>query len=155
MNSKADQAPRRAAGLAELRELAGLGAVLALIALAGCGGDMATISGSVTLDGEPVGCHENMSGMVIFQNTAGGPKAFAAIDGSGDYQVSAGSAKYIEPGEYTATVSVKEFLESADGDSQRITKLVTPKKYTSARTAGLRFNVEKGGNRIDLALTSE
>ena len=135
-----------------LIEAVACGAVAAFAT--GCGGDLATISGSVSFDGAELSCGENTVGVVVFQHTEGGPKAIGGIDESGRYRAEVGDSKYVLPGEYSVTVTAREVIPSADPNFPPKMKTVIPVRYASAMSAGLRFDVAKGSNTIDIALSS-
>jgi hypothetical protein len=132
--------------------------VLALVAAtAGCGGSQASVSGRVTLDGEPVD-----HGTVTFQPTGGGPVGYGVIRSGGSYSVQTGQQPGVAPGEYVVTVqSVSEVTEAqrqaaVSGTMTEATgQLLTPPRYASRETTPLRFQLKRGGNRVDLELTSQ
>ncbi len=131
------------------------GAFSLLMALAGgCGGVYdATVSGLVTLDGTPV-----PRGTVTFHATSGGPAAYAPIQENGSYTVRTGREGGLPAGEYEVTVTANEVpadLQSKDGRPLPPGKSITPIWYRSKDTSGLKFNVERGRNEINLELTSQ
>ena len=71
----------------------GLFAAIALaLSLAGCGSDLAQVSGVVTLDGEPVRGGNGVRGTVCFQPASGeGRAAVGIVDENGAYRLSSGS----------------------------------------------------------------
>lgn len=125
-----------------------------LATLLGCGGPYdASVSGDVTLDGQPL-----TRGTVSFTPTAGGPPAYARIDGSGSYAVRTGREVGLPAGEYSVTVVANEppaAAQGEDGGPPPAGKPITPPWYRSAETSGLRFQVEPGSNDIDLPLTTQ
>ena len=136
--------------------LAGAAVALLTITLAGCGGKHgAKVSGTVSLDGEPLptGC----VGTVAFIPTGGGPPATGMIDDSSGYRLSTGRDKTLPPGDYNVTVGANEAPSVASGPNGGPPppgKPVTPARYRQARTSGLNFTVESGSNTIDIELTS-
>lgn len=127
-------------------------AASAVIFLAGCGGAYdATVQGVVTLDGNRV-----TRGTVAYAPVAGGPAAYARIDENGNYMVQTGRETGLPSGEYQVTVTSTEVaVPSTDGGPPPPGRPITPLWYRSKDTSGLKFNVERGSNTIDLELTSQ
>jgi hypothetical protein len=132
-----------------LTRLAGL-AVLATVV--GCGGPYdSTVSGDVTLDGAPV-----PYGTVTFHSISGGPAAYARIE-DGSYSLNTGAEEGLPSGEYEVTVAANEppaAEQVASGTPPPYGKQITPARYRSRQTSGLKYNVTAGHNQIDLQLTS-
>lgn len=124
------------------------------IAVGGCGGAFdATVSGEVTLDGEPIS-----TGTVTFKPTGNGSMAYAKIDESGTYRLRTGREIGLPPGEYQVTVVAREQSREAygkEGGPPPAGKMITPEWYRSTDSSGLSFQVESGSNQIDLSLTTE
>lgn len=151
----------------------GLRAVLAaagFVFLSGCpgggySGPTGTVSGTVTLDGEPVpqGC------TVAFVSDQG----FAAsgqLGAGGKYKLSvAGKGNEIPVATYKVTVTPSATGQMSDQDYEKMmqesasggekpkaeskpAEEVIPAKYSSTATSGLSFNVKKGPNTIDIKL---
>jgi hypothetical protein len=127
---------------------------VACLLLAGCsGGDLgAEVSGSVTLDGKPIG-----PGTVSFVPAAGdGNPAVGTIQPDGSYFMKTSRADGLPPGKYRVAVTVYEATKSAPGErSMTMPALVTPSKYTKSDSSGLEYDVVPGSNSIDIALTSQ
>lgn len=127
---------------------------LSIAALSGCGGVYdSTVSGVVTLDGNPV-----PRGTVTFHPTEAGPSSYARIEEDGTYSVQTGRERGLPPGEYQVTVIANEpppVLQTAAGGPPPSGKPITPPWYRSKQTSGLRYTVENGSNEIDLELSSE
>ena len=118
-------------------------ALLALIALSGCGGSrLGTVSvkGKITLDGQPV-----VKGMVFFQpvDAAKGRPARAGIKPDGSYvAASLDNDHGIVPGEYNISVMPPPF----EADAMRIpgravAQTGIPPKYRKFKTSGLTLSV--------------
>lgn len=131
--------------------------LLTLVALAGggCWGNNlgATVSGTVTLDGEPVG-----PGVVTFaadNNTA--EPAVGQLGSDGSYQLSTGDQRGLAPGTYRVAVQAFQPPENlAAGErSFEPSKPLVPEKFMKVSTSGLQFDVAAGHNSIDLALTRQ
>jgi hypothetical protein len=139
-----------------LRTKAGLAlalcATLAVVG-SGCGGAYdASVSGEVTLDGNPV-----PRGTVTFSPTQGGPTAYGQIEEDGDYYVQTGTESGLPVGEYQVTVVAEEppaVTRTAAGGPPPSGKSITPEWYRLKDSSGLKYTVESGSNRIDLKLSS-
>ena len=118
----------------------------------GCGGNTASVSGSVTLDDKPL-----TTGNVAFHPVNGGPVANGAIDESGNYSVVVGSGERLTPGEYVVVVVATEPMQPPKDPRMAPApgKLITPKKYGDLKTSDLKFTVSNGSNTIDLKLSSK
>jgi hypothetical protein len=125
----------------------------AVLAIMGCGGAYdASVSGNVTLDGNPV-----TTGAVAFIPATPGPMAYAQVDPSGYYEVFTGKEAGLPPGSYDVTVVSREppATERSDlGGPPRPGKALTPLWYSMEQQTPLKFQVEPGHNDIDLQLTS-
>jgi hypothetical protein len=130
---------------------AALAGVLVL-AVVGCGGgNEATVEGVVTLDGQPLS-----RGTVSFIPEAGGAGATASIAQDGTFSARTGRAAGLQPGEYAITVRAREDSAiPAKGGLPMPGKLITPKKYDSASTSGLRATINSGDNDLKLELRSD
>ena len=121
--------------------------------LTGCGGLYdASVSGTVTLDGNPL-----PRGTVAFNPENPGPASYGQIDDSGHYTVMTGREEGIPSGQYLLTVVANEIpqVEGKDGGPPPAGKPITPRWYRSPTTSGLSFTIESGSNTIDLPLTSD
>jgi hypothetical protein len=122
---------------------------IVLLFLAGCGGSLdSSISGLVTVDGEPL-----RTGRVIFYPVAEGPTAYGTIDNNGLYCIRTGQLNGVMSGEYVVSVVATETPPGPIGSSYG--KLISPIQYTSQETTDLKFTIQPGSNRIDLPLRSE
>ncbi len=134
-----------------------IAACLSLVLLCGCGGakpgpEIATVKGTVTLDGTPVD-----HGMVYFypdssQGTTG-PTSNAVIDAQGNYTiVSAGDRQGAVIGFHKIRVEIRKPPES-ERDTEPA--LLIPAKYNNPSTSGLTAEVKSGiENIVDLPLVS-
>jgi hypothetical protein len=127
-------------------------AVAALTLVAGCGGG-GSVSGTVTLDGQPL-----TSGTVTFHPSGSGPVAIGSIGSDGRYVLAIGNDRTIPPGEYVVTVEATEAVTSEPTPTKgppappKPPRRITPAKYADVSTSDLRFTVEAGGNTINLPL---
>jgi hypothetical protein len=125
-----------------------------LLAAAGCGGSgmESEVSGTVTLDGQPVG-----PGAVVFAPLDGQSNpADGAIQMDGSYFLKTSREVGLKPGDYKVSVSVFDQPEVKPGErSMTPAKLVTPPNYADTETSGLQYTVEPGKNTIDIELSSK
>jgi hypothetical protein len=129
--------------------------VTLLCACLGCGSNLATVTGTVTLDNKPLVGNEQFRGTVEFAPEGGhGTRATGYLDDNGRYSLSSGSRVGVLPGNYLVSVTVQEILPSKIPGGAPSARLVTPKKYTSETTSGLSANVAGGKNTFDFALSS-
>lgn len=68
--------------------------------LVGCGGNSASVNGTVRMDGKPLA-----AAGVMFHPKTGAALISATTDGEGRYQAESGNSFRIPPGEYTVTIS--------------------------------------------------
>jgi hypothetical protein len=130
---------------------ANLAVMLSVFLLVGCGGNPASVSGVVTLDGNPL-----ERGMVGFAPTSGGMRAAGFIQSDGSYSLRTNRESGLNTGEHVVTVVSREpGKENPQGGPPMPGPYITPKHYAVSSTSGLHFNVEKGSNSIDLELSSE
>jgi hypothetical protein len=127
-------------------------AIALAFATVGCGGgNEATVEGIVTFDGQPLN-----RGTVSFIPEAGGAGAMATIAPDGTFEARTGSTAGLQPGEYTITVQAREdSVMPAKGALPMPGELITPKKYGSASTSGLRATINAGDNELKLELRSD
>lgn len=125
--------------------------------LTGCGSEYgSTVSGTVTLDGEPLPA--DVIGTVVFIPKQGGPPATGRITDGSQYVISTGRGKGLFPGEYSVTIGANEpsgVSRGPNGGPPPSGKQLTPRRYRQMRTSGLVFTVEPGSNNIDIDLTSD
>jgi hypothetical protein len=124
--------------------------------LAGCGNDLAAVSGTITLNGQPVIGSEQMYGTVsYYREGGGGAPAVAIIDSAGEYELRTGGQNGIEPGTYLVGIAIKKVTPSASPGGMPQAQLISPPRYASVSQSGLREVVEPGKNTIDFQLTSK
>jgi hypothetical protein len=98
-----------------------------------------TVAGAVTLDGKPI---EGASIGFHLADPAK-PPVVATTDKAGTYKVA------LPAGEYTVTV-VKAIVVPKSNPPRET--LVTPGKYASPKTSGLKVTVKDGANTFDVGL---
>lgn len=130
--------------------------LLALSTLAGCGDGLATVSGTVTLNGNPIAGGPQMAGMVNFYPESGsGVSAVGMIDESGEYELKSGARNGVAPGAYLVAISVSRITIPTNPDDMPQPTLITPKRYASVTESGLRADVKPGDNTFDFAINSQ
>jgi hypothetical protein len=126
-----------------------LAVALTLGALVGCGGrtDLAGVTGTVTLDGQPL-----PDALVIFTPLTGGRPAAGRTDAQGKYElVFDRESQGAMLGEHLVTITTGETLTLEDG-SQKTTPEKVPAEYNSK--SDVRAVIEDGANVFDWKLES-
>ena len=139
----------------ERRPSALLTAITLCLLTSGCGNGLSSVSGVVTVDGEPFQVGENVKATVYFQSASGGGAGGVGIlNENGEYTLSTGSQNGIEPGNYLVTFSATEIVPSRSKGGTPTGKRVSNPKYASAKTSGLSFEVKRGSNEYNIELSS-
>lgn len=125
-----------------------LGLAFVALTLFGCGGEP-TLSGTVTLDGEPL-----TKGEITFVGD-GLPTAYGTIGTDGSYAAKSGAQKTLKAGNYRVAIGAYEQVPSGSQFAPPSKKLITPRKYSNAAESGLTVEVEPGSNQQDFALVTE
>lgn len=129
---------------------------LSLLWCVGCRQEPATVSGLVTLDGQPLAIRQAMRGTVVFHPASGeGAILSGLIDARGKYKLAMGANSEVAPGGYLVTVSAVEVVPPTKDQQEPSGRHITPAKYASAVDSGLRCEIVPGPNHVDLKLTSE
>ncbi|MEM1303994.1 MAG: hypothetical protein AAGG46_03820 [Planctomycetota bacterium] len=124
-----------------------------VVTLVGCGNGLATVSGRITVDGEPIAVSESVNGRILFFPDGGtGAPAVGALDSDGEYSVSTGSQDGLLPGPYVVTVLATELIPSRDESTPPSGRSITPRRYADPAKSGLRVNVADGSNEFDFDL---
>ncbi|NLX99341.1 MAG: hypothetical protein GXY83_24655 [Rhodopirellula sp.] len=108
---------------------------------------MATVSGKVALDGQPV-----TGGRVIFLHVEG-PSATADIQPDGTYQ-----ATGVAVGKNSISIDHRDKPEAAAGGRESLLipgKSLVPELYASGSTSGLTLDVKSGANDYNIEMTSQ
>lgn len=137
---------------------------------AGCGGptdgfsgQRGTVTGTVTIDGQPLpeGCS------VLFMAASGGYTGSGPVGSGGAYSIFYKVSSGLPVGAYLVQISPpgpKGESTPTDpvamGESMRLSKKTAnkspvPTRYASTGTSGLTFTVQPGANQADFALTTE
>lgn len=118
--------------------------------MAGCSSSgMVPLEGKVTLDGKPL-----PTGVVTFHNTQDGPSGYGQVQPDGNYAARTGTQTGLKPGDYTVTVSAHESSAASTGFVEVTPRAITPARYASAETSGLRYHVTESGGTYDIQLTT-
>jgi hypothetical protein len=121
----------------------------------GCGNGLASVSGTVTLDGQSVGGADKQGTVSFYRESGGGAPAIGIIDETGRYTLRTGAQEGVEPGTYLVAISINRITPPASQGGMPTATLITPKKYASVNESGFRYEVEPGTNSIDIALSSK
>jgi hypothetical protein len=146
--------PRKRDSAGYLRWARRAAALLAAVAISGCGNNLSQVSGVVTINGKPLRGGDDVRATVYFQPTSSdGTTAIGLLDENGRYQLSSGSQQGVAPGEYVVTVSATQLVRSKAGQVAG-GRRITDATYASANTSGLKFTVQPGVNAFDIPLES-
>jgi hypothetical protein len=162
MGIKAEAGPRRdfEAGTGRGRRTCARIARLSLCPLfmailSGCGDGSATVSGRLTLDGEPLAGSNQVRATVMFYPESGGAPAAALADSRGRYQLATGAKVGLAPGNYAVVISATESTSSeGSGDSPK-KRVITPAKYADPKQSGFHAEVKPGNNTFDFDMLSK
>lgn len=124
-----------------------------IVALAGCSrGLESSVSGLVTLDGQPIG-----PGFLVFAPAESNHNpARGAIQLDGHYALKTINTRGLPAGKYQVSVTVLDQPTVAPGERSMVAATSRiPEKYNNPQTSGLEFDVQPGGNTIDIELKSE
>lgn len=124
-----------------------LGSCFFVSCLIGCGPagpPSGTISGTVTLNGQPLS-----AGVVVFNNTAAGIGADAPLNASGEYRLDTP----IPAGPYDVAIQPPPAPPPDQmGQATAQPKSPIPNKYLDPKTSGLKTTIHAGANTADFAL---
>jgi hypothetical protein len=156
------------AGISRFRFAWFLVSGIALLLMSGCGGGYSgptgTVSGSVTLNGQPV-----PSGSIVSFIADDGFVATGIVDAAGAYKLEvAGQGPKVPAATYKVMVAApasggisdtdaeyEKMMQSTNADAMGSSAKVTeaiPSKFTSTATSGLSFPVNAGENTINIEL---
>lgn len=129
----------------------------AIAACVGCGNGLASLSGKVTLDGQPLAAGGDTRATVYLYPEGGtGAPAVGLLDESGEFTVSTGSQTGVVPGTYVVTVSASTLIrKNSTPGMPPSARRVTPNKYANPNASGLRLQIEPGYNECEFALESD
>lgn len=129
-------------------------ALLFVSLLTGCGNDLASVEGQVTLNGQPLAGGPQLQGIVQFVPENGGPTATAYLDEAGRYELSSGSRRGTKPGRYLVAVSATKIIPAATPGGAASGRPATPPHYANPKESGFVADVEPGANTFDFALVA-
>lgn len=113
----------------------------------GCSDGRSSVSGSVTLDGQPLTKTDNRTVTIMFTPEAGGAPASALVDESGSFTLHTGAKAGLDPGKYVVTLAAVEVSSTGK-------RLVAPERYGDPTKSDLRAEVKPGSNDFEFDLTS-
>jgi hypothetical protein len=136
------------------KSIAWLLSAIAFLVSVGCERQPTTVTGTVTLDHNPVVITPDMRGTISFQPLTGlGAVATGLLNPTGKYELSAGASSEIPPGEYQVAISIVKLAPKSDGAEQGAKQVTTP-KFASATTSGLTAEVQPGANKFNFDVSS-
>jgi hypothetical protein len=135
-----------------------LGPVLVLVSLfaAGCGGsdNLASVHGTVTLDGEPLAGAKvefEFRGEEVIRGKSTGSASYGKTDAQGRYTLAYTPDKEGAPiGEHTVRITTREMKLDANGKEVLIPERLPPQYHVDSKLAR---EVKPGSNTIDFDLT--
>lgn len=133
-------------------------AMLLVVAAMGCQKSLpATVSGTVTIDGESLPEGANYTGEVMFYPLGGGAPAVGQFAKGGTYTLQTGTTTGLTPGDYTVTVRLVEMEPEPPGGYQNAPgqKLISPARYNDVDRTDLKATIVEGANTVDLQLTTK
>jgi len=124
------------------RKVLGTSTLVLAVTLAGCGGDLVSVKGVVTIDGQPLG-----TGNISFHPVDGGPVGHGAIQSDGSFTIRTATEKGLAPGAYRVTVvATGEAPEPTPQNPEPIPQLLVPPRYGKPETSGLEYTVPSSGS---------
>lgn len=118
--------------------------------MVGCGESRGTVSGTITLNGQPIG-----PGSVMFRSTDAlnprAPSGFSDFSEDGKYEL-------VTPGKKNAGLLPGEYIVTIDGPTSADEKAATqktriPAKYRDPETSGLKVTLQPGPQTIPFDLS--
>lgn len=131
------------------------GIVLWIPLLTGCGNSLASVQGTITLDGKPIAGSADVRGTVTYYPKQGnGIPAVGIINPNGRYEMSTVSEVGVPPGSYDVAVSATRIIVPEPGATPS-GRPITPRRYASSKESNLHAEVQSGDNTIDFELSSK
>ncbi len=129
--------------------------VLAVSTCVGCGNGLASVEGTVTLDGQPLAGGGDTRAMIyLFPEGGTGAPAVGLLDDAGEFTISTGTKVGVKPGPYVVTISASKLVGDRTPGVPRSARRLTPPKYADPNKSGFRVDVEPGSNEYEFALES-
>lgn len=120
----------------------------AIVSIIGCADLPATVSGTVTVDGQ---AYEGLR--VSFIPQAGGATALSKTDAQGRYTIQTGKSRGLQPGEYRVTVSGYSSTPSPTMTKAQVDALrVVAFEHSDRKASPHLTTIKPGGNVFDLDL---
>jgi hypothetical protein len=123
-----------------------LACLLAFAMVGGCGPAVSAVSGTVTVDGQPVA-----SGVISYVPAEGGGEPATATIAAGRYELQTSPGKKFVQISAPVVVGKRKEYEGADAPLVEITDESLPPHYNSQTE--LSFDVQRGKNTKDWSLT--
>ncbi len=120
--------------------------LVVMLSAVGCGPNVGTVKGRVTLKGAPIG-----DGSVIFQGASANVSVSGNLKPDGTYQIVAANMPGLPPGDYKVAISPSKIgtgeapLAIAPGQAE-VVRVMIPQRYHSTETSGLTATVQAGEN---------
>lgn len=126
-----------------------------LLSATGCGNGLTSVSGTVTLDGDPIRATNDVRATVYFNPADGGVAAYGLVDEDGRYEMYTGREEGVAPGRYDVTFNATQLVPPKEPGGTPSGRRISPPRYTTPASSGLSYTIEPQGATIDLALTSD
>lgn len=120
-----------------------------LAGTAGCGSDLSSLSGKITVGGNPP--PPEAIGRITFQPVGEGPTVMGQINPDGTYIAQTGSTKGIPPGKYRVNVYGTIGIPAMGGGGR--IKMWHPERYANYDTSGLEVEIGPGRNEKNFDLS--
>ncbi|WP_254513780.1 carboxypeptidase-like regulatory domain-containing protein [Anatilimnocola floriformis] len=130
-----------------VRRVLGLALLLCAFAVTGCGSGLGDVTGTVTLEGQPL---PNVN--VMFENTQKNTRATGTTDAAGKYRLSTNAKDDgATLGDCKIAVNQPGPADSSKGEGPRI----FPVRYERADSSGFTYTVKAGKNTYDMDLKKQ
>ena len=122
--------------------------MILIVTLGGCGGDLVSVEGEVTIDGKPLD-----KGNISFHPVAGGPVGNGTIQSDGSFTIRTGTEAGLAPGEYRVTVvATGEAPQPTPQNPEPLPQLLVPARYGKPETSGLEYTVPPPDGKLKIEL---
>jgi hypothetical protein len=127
-----------------------------LLGLLGCGNGLASVNGTVTLDGVPLAGGAGVDASVgFYPDGHPGAPGIGFLDSNGHYQLMVGSQEGIPPGKYAIAISATRIIMPKEPTGTPGGVPITPRRYADSRQSGFRADVKPGSNTFNFDLSSK
>lgn len=126
-----------------------------LLGTVGCGDGMARVTGTVSIDGNPVVKTDTVRAEVTLKPVAGGSAATGSVDAGGRFRLAVGSSPSVSPGDYAASVRIREVTPPATPGGYPKSRNLMPDRYANSAKSGLVYTLEPGSNQIEIEIPAE